>query len=73
MVVLTEEKSAPEAGESAKWPVIHRTALPPHKGRAKDDQVPDAKCAQARKLVFLYRRKKERFSTGREMLRTNLH
>ena len=27
LVVMTEEKSAPEAGESAKWPVIHRTAL----------------------------------------------
>ena len=55
---MTGKRSAPEADESARFPVIHRTALPPCKGGAKDDQVPDAKSAQTRKPFFLYESKK---------------
>ena len=57
LVVMTGKRSAPEAGESAKFPVIQRTALPPCKEGAEDDQVPDAKSAQARKPFFLYESK----------------
>ena len=44
---------------------MHRTALPPHKGGAKDDQVPDAKSAQARKPFFMKGKSKDLAQGGK--------